>query len=48
MKHIVLTDEHSPERFRVNRPLSNSDEFTDDFKCALKTNMNLLEKCEVW
>ncbi|XP_075540860.1 M13 family metallopeptidase neprilysin 3 isoform X2 [Dermacentor variabilis] len=44
----ILSDPHSPARFRVTGPVSNSDEFTREFKCRKNSAMNTRKKCEVW
>jgi predicted metalloendopeptidase len=48
----IITDEHSPERFRVIGVLSNSVEFARAYKCAAGTAMNPIKtnvtKCDVW
>ncbi|BFZ24008.1 hypothetical protein BsWGS_27047 [Bradybaena similaris] len=44
----VLTDPHSPAKFRVIGPLSNSYEFSEVYKCSSKSSMNPKKKCEVW
>lgn len=44
----VYTNPHSPSRFRVNGPLSNTIEFAEDFSCARGTPMNPVNKCLVW
>jgi len=48
MKNRVTTGVHSPGQFRVIGPMSNMKEFSDDFHCAVGTNMNPASKCEVW
>lgn len=48
MKSRVTTGVHSPPQFRVNVPMSNSEEFAADFQCATGTTMNPVQKCEVW
>ncbi|KAF5280980.1 hypothetical protein FQR65_LT14904 [Abscondita terminalis] len=48
IKQLVITDEHSPDKFRVVVPLSNMDYFAKDFKCPKGANMNPTNKCHVW
>ncbi len=46
----VTTDPHSPDKFRINGPLSNSPEFRDAFQC--KEGQPMVRpagrRCEVW
>lgn len=44
----ILSDPHSPARFRVLGPVSNSEEFAREFKCRKNSGMNSRKKCEVW
>ncbi|XP_048241365.1 endothelin-converting enzyme homolog isoform X1 [Haliotis rufescens] len=44
----IITDPHSPSKFRVIGTVSNSDYFRDAFKCSPKTKMNPDNKCGVW
>ena len=46
----VLTDPHSPGRFRVNGVVMNMRAFARAFQCAQGTAMNprAEERCEVW
>ncbi|XP_021118659.1 endothelin-converting enzyme 1 isoform X3 [Heterocephalus glaber] len=44
----LITDPHSPSRFRVIGSLSNSKEFSKHFHCPPGSPMNPHHKCEVW
>ncbi|XP_077582062.1 endothelin-converting enzyme 1 [Stigmatopora nigra] len=44
----VITDPHSPSRFRVIGTVSNSHEFSKHFGCQADTPMNPKHKCELW
>ncbi|XP_043285392.1 neprilysin-2-like [Venturia canescens] len=48
MKNLLYIDEHAPNKFRVNGPLSNIEEFSKDFGCRLGTKMNPENKCHLW
>ncbi|KAK1799616.1 hypothetical protein P4O66_000385 [Electrophorus voltai] len=43
----VITDPHSPSRFRVIGTVSNSDDFSKHFGCPPDTPMNPRRKCEL-
>ena len=45
---IKAGESHSPDRFRVIGPLSNSPEFASDWKCPPGSPMNPTNKCSVW
>ncbi|HEX4825260.1 MAG TPA: M13 family metallopeptidase [Candidatus Polarisedimenticolaceae bacterium] len=45
---LVTVDPHSPPRFRVNGPLSNSQAFAEAFSCAEGTPMHPTNRCTVW
>uniref|UniRef100_A0AC34FHN9 Uncharacterized protein n=1 Tax=Panagrolaimus sp. ES5 TaxID=591445 RepID=A0AC34FHN9_9BILA len=44
----VLTDPHSPVRFRVNGVVQNQPEFASAFKCPAGSKMNPTTRCAVW
>lgn len=44
----VLTDPHSPGKFRVFGPLSNSEDFVREFNCPAGSPMNRQDKCLLW
>ncbi|VDM14653.1 unnamed protein product [Wuchereria bancrofti] len=44
----VLTNEHSPAKYRVNGPLSNLPEFSQAFNCPLGSSLNPQKRCSVW
>uniref|UniRef100_A0A8C1UWC7 Endothelin-converting enzyme 1 n=1 Tax=Cyprinus carpio TaxID=7962 RepID=A0A8C1UWC7_CYPCA len=44
----VITDPHSPSRFRVIGTISNSHEFSTHFGCKADSPMNPKQKCELW
>uniref|UniRef100_A0A0P6FKW5 Neutral endopeptidase n=1 Tax=Daphnia magna TaxID=35525 RepID=A0A0P6FKW5_9CRUS len=44
----VLFGVHTPSRYRVIGPLSNSDDFIQHFKCPTSSPMNPPNKCTVW
>ncbi|XP_015454297.2 endothelin-converting enzyme 1 [Pteropus alecto] len=44
----LITDPHSPSRFRVIGSVSNSKEFPEHFHCPPGSPMNPRHKCEVW
>ncbi|KAK5639865.1 hypothetical protein RI129_010676 [Pyrocoelia pectoralis] len=48
LKIRVLTGYHSPGNFRVQGPLSNLVEFSNDFSCPVGSKMNPVHKCSVW
>ncbi len=49
-RDLVLTGFHSPNRFRVNGPLSNMPEFAEAFSCKAGDRMvrPASERCRVW
>ncbi|XP_023678299.1 endothelin-converting enzyme 2b isoform X1 [Paramormyrops kingsleyae] len=44
----LMTDPHSPPRFRVIGTLSNSPDFSEHFNCPVGSPMNPGQRCEVW
>merc|ERR1719481_248399 len=48
LKDQILTDPHSPSRFRVNVPFANMKEFSEDWGCPVGSPINPAKKCQVW
>lgn len=48
LQKYVNNYHQSPKQFRVNGPLQNLLEFSNDFGCSIGTNMNPEEKCIIW
>lgn len=44
----VIEDTRSPNKWRVNGPVSNMMEFAADFKCLPGSRMNPVNKCSLW
>uniref|UniRef100_A0A8C8RHB8 endothelin-converting enzyme 1 n=1 Tax=Pelusios castaneus TaxID=367368 RepID=A0A8C8RHB8_9SAUR len=44
----LVTDPHSPDKFRVIGTLSNTRDFVEHFKCPVGSPMNPGKRCEVW
>lgn len=44
----LLTDEHSPSRYRVNVPFGNIHYFAEDFNCPVGSKIIPKQKCQVW
>ncbi|CAL8374717.1 unnamed protein product [Gadus morhua 'NCC'] len=44
----LVTDTHSPPRYRVIGTLSNSQDFAHHFQCPVGSPMNSGSRCEVW
>ncbi|KIH67030.1 hypothetical protein ANCDUO_02646 [Ancylostoma duodenale] len=45
---LLVSDNHSPSRDRVNQVLANQPEFAAAFHCNVGTPMNPTERCAVW
>ncbi|RCN35718.1 hypothetical protein ANCCAN_18412 [Ancylostoma caninum] len=48
MIYRIITDPHSPRRYRVNQVLANQPEFAAAFQCKVGTPMNPIKRCAVW
>lgn len=48
MVRRLSTDPHSPERWRVNGVMRNSDDFSRTFECPRGASMNPEAKCKLW
>ncbi|EEC10351.1 endothelin-converting enzyme, putative [Ixodes scapularis] len=48
LKLSILAGSHSPGRFRVIGPTSNTPEFAAEFNCPVGSPMNPVNKCTVW
>ena len=44
----LLTDPHSPGKFRIVGALQNNEDFARSFQCPEGSPMNPTEKCDVW
>ena len=45
---LVVTDPHSPGRFRLIGPISNMPEFQSAFQCKTGQPMAPEKRCKVW
>lgn len=44
----ILTDPHSPSKYRVLGPLANNEQFATAFSCRAGTPMNRVNDCILW
>ena len=44
----IATDEHAPERVRVDGAMSQLRAFADAFGCSQDSHMNPKERCDMW
>ena len=44
----LMTDEHAPDRLRVNAPLANTPDFASAFACPAGSPMNPSKRCVLW
>lgn len=47
-KDLIQTDPHGPSEFRINGPISNMPEFSQDFNCPTGSKMNPQQKCNIY
>jgi predicted metalloendopeptidase len=47
-EQYLVTDPHSPAKFRVNGSVVNFPAFAEAFECPVGTPMNPEQRCEVW
>jgi putative endopeptidase len=47
-RRLATIDPHSPEKYRVNGPLSNLSQFQQAFACKAGDKMAPQNRCEVW
>nr|CAB3240559.1 endothelin-converting enzyme 1 [Phallusia mammillata] len=47
-QQMILTNVHSPGKFRVVGTLANSPQFAEAFQCPVGSPMNPPQKCNVW
>jgi predicted metalloendopeptidase len=47
-EQYLVTDPHSPPKFRLNGSVTNFPAFAEAFDCPADTPMNPTERCEVW
>jgi len=48
LEYQLKNDVHSPAKFRVNGPLTQSNEFASAFKCPASSVMNPTTRCDLW
>lgn len=47
-KMQIEKDDHTVAKYRVIGPISNLKEFSEEFRCPIGSQMNPVDKCEVW
>lgn len=48
LKLLMMTDPHSPGKFRVRGPLSQNPDFARAFNCEVGTPYNPTSRCSLW
>lgn len=48
MRQQIEYNVHAPAQFRVNVPVSNSNDFMKAFNCPIESPMNSKHKCTLW
>jgi len=48
LEYYIKADTHSLDKFRAIGPLSNNDDFVNQFKCPAGSPMNRVNKCAIW
>ncbi|XP_037556025.1 neprilysin-1-like [Dermacentor silvarum] len=45
---LIQYDPHSPDKYRVNIPMQNMEEFSEVFQCKNDSAMNPRQRCKLW
>ncbi|XP_049514339.1 neprilysin-1-like [Dermacentor silvarum] len=48
LKLLIQYDQHNPDPYRVNVPMSNMEAFSDTFNCSATSKMNPKDRCTLW
>ncbi|XP_065211952.1 neprilysin-2-like [Planococcus citri] len=48
MIETLSKDVHAPDKIRILGAFANQEDFANDFKCAVNSTMNPLQKCTLW